>query len=101
MSLRDALIGLVKCLTQNKSNCRPLIGHINCLVDLITLAHLHTNRAFLSSKTNVIEAGPNQQAHEEKDWYYNVEKDGEKSQRCGPVSFSEVSICSTIDVWRQ
>lgn len=51
---------------------------------------MHTNRAFLSSKTNVIEAGPNQQIHEEKDWYYNVEKDGEKPHRCGPVSFSEV-----------
>lgn len=29
---------------------------------------------------------------EEKDWYYNIEKEGEKPERCGPVTFSEVCI---------
>lgn len=86
--LRDALLGLIKCLVLNKSNCRPLIEHVNCLVDLITLAHLHKGRAVPNTKTNVIEAGPNQVNYEEKDWYYN--KDGDKPERCGPVSFSEV-----------
>lgn len=61
------------------------------MVDLITLAHLHQGRALPNTKTNVIEAGPNQKFREEKDWYYNIEKENEKSERCGPVTFSEVS----------
>lgn len=89
-SLRDALIGLINVLVLNKSNCRPLSDHVTCLVDLITLAHLHQGRAVPNTKTNVIEAGPNQSHQEEKDWYYNIEKDNEKSERCGPVTFSEV-----------
>lgn len=89
-ALRDALITLIKCLVLNKSNCRPLTDHVNCLVDLITLAHLHKGRALPNTKTNVIEAGPNMQQTEEKDWYYNIEKENEKAERCGPVTFSEV-----------
>lgn len=88
--MRDALIGLIKCLVLNKSNCRPLVEHVNCLVDLITLAHLHQGRALPNTKTNVIEAGPNQRFQEEKDWFYHIEKENEKSERCGPVTFSEV-----------
>lgn len=99
-SLRDALIGLIKRLVLNKSNCRPLIDSINCLVDLITLAHLHQGRALPNTKTNVIEAGPNQRFQEDKDWYYNIEKENEKSERCGPVTFSEVRMrCATILVF--
>lgn len=63
---------------------------MNCLVDLITLAHLHQGRALPNTKTNVIEAGPNMHQNEEKDWYYNIEKENEKAERCGPVTFSEV-----------
>jgi DnaJ homolog subfamily C member 13 len=93
-ALRDALVGLIKCLVLHKSNCRPIIDNINCLVDLITLAHLHRGRALPNTKTNVIEAGPNMKHHEEKDWYYNLEKENEKPERCGPVTFSEVScVC--------
>lgn len=95
-SLRDALIGLINCLVLNKSNCRPLVEHVNCLVDLITLAHLHQGRALPNTKTNVIEAGPNQKFREEKDWYYNIEKENEKSERCGPVTFSEVSSTAHV-----
>lgn len=81
----------------NKSNCRPLIDHVNYLVDLITLAHLHRGRATPNTKTNVIEAGPNQHLTEEKDWYYNKDG-GEKQERCGPVSFSEVrdELCQNV-----
>jgi DnaJ homolog subfamily C member 13 len=39
----------------------------------------------------VIEAG-DMKHNEEKDWYYNVEKENEKPVRCGPITFSEVSI---------
>lgn len=59
-------------------------------MDLITLAHLHQGRVLPNTKTNVIEAGPNQKFREEKDWYYNIEKENEKSERCGPVTFTEV-----------
>lgn len=97
--MRDALIGLINCLVLNKTNCRPLIEHVNCLVDLITLAHLHQGRALPNTKTNVIEAGPNQRFAEEKDWYYNIEKENEKSERCGPVTFSEVNNFSLIFVF--
>uniref|UniRef100_A0A182SBZ2 Uncharacterized protein n=1 Tax=Anopheles maculatus TaxID=74869 RepID=A0A182SBZ2_9DIPT len=89
-ALRDALIILIKHLVLHKSNCRPLTDHVNYLVDLITLAHLHKGRATLNTKTNVIEAGPNMKLHEEKDWYYNVERENEKPERCGPVTFSEL-----------
>lgn len=73
-----------------KSNCRALVDHVQCLVDLITLAHLHKGRAQPNTKTNVIEAGPNMQAYEEKDWYYNVEKEGQKPERKGPITYSEL-----------
>ncbi|XP_030387822.1 dnaJ homolog subfamily C member 13 isoform X2 [Scaptodrosophila lebanonensis] len=89
-SMRDALINLISCLVLEKSNCRALIDHVQCLVDLITLAHLHKGRAQLNTKTNVIEAGPNMQAYEEKDWYYNIEKDGQKPERQGPITYSEL-----------
>ncbi|XP_053683789.1 dnaJ homolog subfamily C member 13 isoform X2 [Sabethes cyaneus] len=89
-ALRDALVGLIKNLVLHKSNCRPLVDHVNCLVDLVTLAHMHTGRAMPNTKSNVIEAGPNMKLHEEKDWYYNVERENEKPERCGPVTFSEL-----------
>ncbi|XP_032585427.1 dnaJ homolog subfamily C member 13 isoform X2 [Drosophila mojavensis] len=89
-SMRDALINLISCLVLEKSNCRALVDHVQCLVDLITLAHLHKGRAQLNTKTNVIEAGPNMSAYEEKDWYYNIEKDGQKAERQGPITYSEL-----------
>ncbi|KAM7345045.1 receptor mediated endocytosis 8 isoform 2-T2 [Cochliomyia hominivorax] len=89
-SLRDALINLISCLVLEKSNCRPLVDHVQCLVDLITLAHLHQGRAQPNTKTNVIEAGPNMQQYEEKDWYYNIEKEGQKPERQGPITYSEL-----------
>lgn len=84
------MLSLIKNLVLNKSNCRPLTDHVNCLVDLITLAHLHKGRPVPNTKTNVIEAGPNMKMHEEKEWYYNIEKENEKPERCGPITFSEL-----------
>ncbi|XP_017066190.1 dnaJ homolog subfamily C member 13 isoform X2 [Drosophila eugracilis] len=89
-SMRDALINLISCLVLEKSNSRALVDHVQCLVDLITLAHLHKGRAQLNTKTNVIEAGPNMAVYEEKDWYYNIEKDGQKPERQGPITYSEL-----------
>ncbi|KAI9580597.1 hypothetical protein GQX74_011267 [Glossina fuscipes] len=97
-SLRDALINLISCLVLEKSNCRPLVEHVQCLVDLITLAHLHKGRFQPNTKTNLIEAGPDTQHYEEKDWYYNVEKDGQKPERQGPITYSELKELWTKSV---
>lgn len=89
-SLRDALMNLIKHLTLNKANCRPLADHINYLIDLMTLAHLQRDRAGgPQAKTNTIEAG-SIQFFEEKDWYYNVERENEKPERKGPITFSDL-----------
>lgn len=63
----------------------------------MTLAHLHQGRAIPNTKTNVIAAGPNQRFQEEKDWYYMIEKENEKSERCGPVTFTEACIFGVIN----
>ncbi|KAL5285788.1 DNAJC13 family protein [Megaselia abdita] len=89
-ALRDALINFITTLVYEKSNCRPLVDHVQTLVDLITLAHLHTGRAMPNTKTNVIEAGPNMEMYEEKDWYYNIEKEGTKPERQGPITYSQL-----------
>lgn len=70
-------------------NVRDILdmGGIQILVDLMTLAHLHTSRAVIPTQTNVIEAGPGMTAVEEKEWYYHSEKGRE-----GPVIFSEVDF---------
>ncbi|KAG5676781.1 hypothetical protein PVAND_006590 [Polypedilum vanderplanki] len=90
-SLRDALIGFIKCLVSHKANCRPLLDYITCLIDLITLSHLHKGNVVPNTKTNVIDCG-DMKIIEEKDWYYNIEKDkeNEKPERCGPVTFSDI-----------
>lgn len=89
-SLRDALVTLVKVLVLYKANCRPVADHVGTLVDLLTLAHLHKNRVPPNTKTNTIEGGHNINEYEEKDWYYNIEKENEKPERIGPVTFSEL-----------
>jgi DnaJ homolog subfamily C member 13 len=90
-TLRDALIGFIKCLVSHKGNCRPLLDYISCLIDLITLSHLHKGNTIPNTKTNVIECG-DMKIVEEKDWYYNIEKDkeNEKPERCGPVTFTDL-----------
>ncbi|XP_055379776.1 dnaJ homolog subfamily C member 13 isoform X2 [Condylostylus longicornis] len=97
-SLRDALIGLVKCLVLEKSNCRPIVDNVQSLVDLVTLAHLYKGRAIPNTKTNLIEMAPGMQHFEEKDWYYNIEKDGGKPERQGPVTYSELKELWTKNI---
>lgn len=69
-------------------NVRDILesGGIRILVDLLTLAHLHTSRAVIPTQTNVIEAGPDMHIEQEKQWFYNSEESGRK----GPVNFKEV-----------
>lgn len=87
---RDRLVLFINKLILHHRNVRELLdaGGVRILVDLLTLAHLHTARAVVPAQTNVLEAGPNMQAVQEKEWYYNTEEAGRK----GPVSFQEVHI---------
>ncbi|KAJ8971338.1 hypothetical protein NQ314_000751 [Rhamnusium bicolor] len=84
---RDRLVMFVNKLILHHRNVRELldVGGVHILVDLMTLAHLHTSRAVIPTQTNVIEAGPGMKIIQEKEWHYNKEK-GSK----GPVSFNEL-----------
>lgn len=85
---RDRLILFINKLILHEKNVKDLIevGGVQILVDMLTLAHLHTSRAIIPTQTNVIQAGPNMQHVQEKEWYYNSEDAG----RQGPLSFKEV-----------
>ncbi|VVC92762.1 unnamed protein product [Leptidea sinapis] len=73
-------------LEQRDNDDSPIRKSI--LVDLMTLAHLHTSRATVPAQTNVIE-GPASTGEGDKEWYYNVEQ-GDKVVRKGPVSFQQL-----------
>ena len=57
------------------------------MLDIMTLAHLHTTRAYVPMQTAAIEASPDQARDTEREWYFS-NKDREKE---GPYSFKEVS----------
>uniref|UniRef100_A0A8C6Y7C7 DnaJ heat shock protein family (Hsp40) member C13 n=1 Tax=Naja naja TaxID=35670 RepID=A0A8C6Y7C7_NAJNA len=85
---RDRLIIFLNKLILNKKNVKELMDSngIRILVDLLTLAHLHTSRATVPFQSNVIEAAPDMKRDSEKEWYYgNAEK-----ERRGPYSFNEM-----------
>ncbi|XP_013915445.1 PREDICTED: dnaJ homolog subfamily C member 13 [Thamnophis sirtalis] len=85
---RDRLIIFLNKLILNKKNVKELMDSngIRILVDLLTLAHLHTSRATVPFQSNVIEAAPDMKRESEKEWYYgNAEK-----ERRGPYSFNEM-----------
>jgi len=76
-------------LLLNKQNVKDIIESkgVTVLVDLLTLAHLHTTRAVVPTQTNVIEAGHDMLLDNEKQWYYGL-GNGDKSN--GPITFQEV-----------
>ncbi|XP_076446613.1 dnaJ homolog subfamily C member 13-like isoform X1 [Babylonia areolata] len=91
---RDRLIGFLNKLILHKRNVKEIMdaNGIKVLVDLLTLAHLHTSRATVPLQTNVIEASPDMQRSSEKEWYFgNAEK-----ERLGPYSFEEIK-----EFWEQ
>ncbi|RWS30301.1 dnaJ subfamily C member 13-like isoform X2 [Leptotrombidium deliense] len=93
---RDRLILFLSKLILNERNVKELIdtNGLKILVDLLTLAHLHVNRAIVPTQTNVIEASAEMMANTdtEKEWYYgNSEKD-----RQGPYSFKDMK-----ELWSQ
>lgn len=85
---RDRLILFIEALILNKENAKEIIdsiGGIRLLIDLMTLAHLHTSRAYVPTQSNVIEASAdmmNERYDTEKEWYH--------SNKQGPFSFSEM-----------
>uniref|UniRef100_A0A8C7VID9 J domain-containing protein n=1 Tax=Oncorhynchus mykiss TaxID=8022 RepID=A0A8C7VID9_ONCMY len=85
---RDRLILFLNKLILNKKNVKELMDSngVRILVDLLTLAHLHTSRATVPLQSNVIEAGADMKRESEKEWYFgNADK-----ERRGPFSFEEM-----------
>ena len=64
------------------------------LVDLVTLAHLHTQRAYVPLQTSSLEASPDQQRDTEKEWYYG----NKDKERDGPYSFGEVRTYASLSL---
>ncbi|PNF36068.1 DnaJ subfamily C member 13 [Cryptotermes secundus] len=84
---RDRLVLFMNKLILHRRNVKDIMdaNGVRILVDLMTLAHLHTSRAVVPTQSNVIEAGPNMMRESEKEWHYNC-----SGERKGPVSFQEM-----------
>uniref|UniRef100_A0A3Q1H7F9 J domain-containing protein n=1 Tax=Anabas testudineus TaxID=64144 RepID=A0A3Q1H7F9_ANATE len=85
---RDRLILFLNKLILNKKNVKDVMDSngVRILVDLLTLAHLHTSRATVPLQSNVLEAAPDMKRESEKEWYFgNADK-----ERRGPFSFEEM-----------
>ncbi|PZC83065.1 hypothetical protein B5X24_HaOG208538 [Helicoverpa armigera] len=86
---RDRLVQFLSKLILHRRNVSDILewNGIRILVELMTLAHLHTSRATVPAQSNVIE-GPQQQTGGDREWYYNVDQ-GDKVQRKGPSNVIE------------
>ncbi|KAJ4448169.1 DnaJ sub C member 13, partial [Periplaneta americana] len=84
---RDRLVMFINKLILHRRNVKDIMdaSGVRILVDLLTLAHLHTSRAVVPTQSNVIEAGPNMTRESEKEWHYNA-----SGERKGPVSFKDM-----------
>jgi len=101
---RDRLVMFINKLILHRRNVKEILdaNGVRILVDLVTLAHLHTSRAVVPTQTNVIEAGDmKQESH--KEWYYEGCEKGKE-----PVSFDELKqlyasgkINEKTKVWAQ
>ncbi|KAL3854398.1 hypothetical protein ACJMK2_013668 [Sinanodonta woodiana] len=85
---RDRLLLFMNKLISHPRNVKEILdaNGIKILVDLLTLAHLHTTRATVPLQTNVIEASPDMKRESEKEWYYG----NKDKERLGPYSFEEM-----------
>jgi len=91
---RDRLLLFLRELLKNKINVKQYLdaGGMKILVDLVVLAHLHTNKATIPLQTMMIEAADDSQFGNEREWYYgNIEK-----ERIGPKSFQEMK-----ELWKK
>uniref|UniRef100_A0A3B5MJC4 J domain-containing protein n=1 Tax=Xiphophorus couchianus TaxID=32473 RepID=A0A3B5MJC4_9TELE len=85
---RDRLILFLNKLILHKKNVKDVMDSngVRIMVDLLTLAHLHTSRATVPLQSNVLEASPDMKREGEKEWYFgNADK-----ERRGPFSFEEM-----------
>ena len=75
-------------LIYHKQNAKLFLdaGGMKILVELVTLAHLHTTRAYVPLQTSAIEASPDASRDSEKEWYFG----NKVKEREGPYSFKEV-----------
>ncbi|XP_067003788.2 dnaJ homolog subfamily C member 13 [Anabrus simplex] len=91
---RDRLVLFINKLILHRRNVKDIMAAngVRILVDLLTLAHLHTSRAVVPTQSNVIEAGPNVVNESEKEWHY-LSNSGDKK---GAVSFQEMR-----DLWKK
>ncbi|CAK1584790.1 unnamed protein product [Parnassius mnemosyne] len=89
---RDRLVQFLSKLILHKKNVSEILewNGVRILVELTTLAHLHTSRATVPAQSNVLEAGaqPGDQPAP-SEWYYNLELP-DKLLRKGPVSLQEL-----------
>ncbi|XP_045537410.1 dnaJ homolog subfamily C member 13 [Papilio machaon] len=88
---RDRLVQFLAKLILHKKNVSEILewNGIRILVELMTLAHLHTSRATVPAQSNVLEAGVQQAGAGEREWYYNLEMP-DKVHRKGPVSLQQL-----------
>jgi DnaJ family protein C protein 13 len=102
---RDRLVMFIEKLILHRRNVKDIMDQngVRTLVDLLTLAHLHTSRAVVPTQTNVIEAGPDQGITLEKEWYYN-----DSDKRRGPINIKDLrdlyasnQISHKTKVWAQ
>ncbi|KAL8616890.1 hypothetical protein ACOMHN_041809 [Nucella lapillus] len=89
---RDCLVAFLDKLILHPGNVMDIVdaNGLKVLVDLLTLAHLHTSRATVPLQTNVIEASPDMQRSSAKEWYYS----NAEEERLGPYTFEELqALC--------
>ncbi|XP_052814797.1 dnaJ homolog subfamily C member 13-like isoform X2 [Mya arenaria] len=86
---RDRLVMFLNKLILHQRNVKEIMdaNGVKVLVDLLTLAHLHTTRATVPLQTNVIEAGADMKRESEKEWYYG----NKDKERLGPYSYEEIN----------
>ncbi|CAG5029931.1 unnamed protein product [Parnassius apollo] len=90
---RDRLVQFLAKLILHKKNVSEILewNGVRILVELMTLAHLHTARATVPAQGNVLEAARpgDAPAPALREWYYNLELP-DKLHRKGPVSLQEL-----------
>jgi len=84
---RDRLLIFLDKLMLVRDNTKAFIdgGGVRLLVDLLTLSHLHVERAVTPLQSNLIEAG-DMKRQSEKEWYIT---DAEKNKK-GPFAIEEL-----------
>ena len=103
---RDQLLVFIDALVLNAANIKSLLDHggVRVLVDLATLAHLHTTRAYVPTHNNVIEASADTMSSAgdtEKEWYYGNGKNGPFSLREIKTFHADGTIEARTRMWAQ